>query len=129
MQIGFNKMKQRFKPHLHSGPSCTGTAQEPFADADSHYNPMKCPHPFHAGDFPPLLGFRPESFRAAQRLSDAADYTAADHCTCITGRLCMKIIRLLMKNNGTASQYSAPGTGLRPVTSGSAGTDWIRSDT
>lgn len=47
-----------FGLHLHSGPSCTGTAQEPFADADSHYNPMKCPHPFHAGDFPPLLGCR-----------------------------------------------------------------------
>lgn len=42
--------------HLHGGNSCTGNAQEPFAGAGSHYNPKECSHPFHAGDFPPLIG-------------------------------------------------------------------------
>lgn len=42
--------------HLHAGKSCTGTTADPFADADGHFNPGDCPHPSHAGDFPPLLG-------------------------------------------------------------------------
>ncbi len=42
--------------HIHEGSSCTGTEQEPFADVKSHYNPNDCPHPFHAGDLPPLFG-------------------------------------------------------------------------
>ena len=29
---------------------------EAFADAMSHYNPMGCEHPYHAGDLPPLFG-------------------------------------------------------------------------
>lgn len=44
-----------FGLHLHEGGSCTGTAEEPFADALEHYNPQNCPHPHHAGDFPPLF--------------------------------------------------------------------------
>lgn len=42
--------------HIHEGESCTGTAEDPFADAKSHLNPKKCPHPYHAGDMPPLFG-------------------------------------------------------------------------
>lgn len=29
--------------HIHEGESCTGTAEDPFADAKSHLNPKKCP--------------------------------------------------------------------------------------
>lgn len=43
--------------HLHEGTACgSGTGPEPFPDAGSHYNPTGRPHPYHAGDFPPLLG-------------------------------------------------------------------------
>lgn len=41
--------------HLHAGESCSGNEEDPFADADGHYNPDDCPHPSHAGDFPPLI--------------------------------------------------------------------------
>lgn len=42
--------------HIHSGGSCTGNDEDPFADTDGHYNPNNCPHPYHAGDLPPLFG-------------------------------------------------------------------------
>lgn len=42
--------------HIHEGSECSGTAADPFANTLSHYNPSECPHPFHAGDLPPLLG-------------------------------------------------------------------------
>ena len=42
--------------HIHDGSSCTGNAEDAFADAGTHYNPHQCPHPEHAGDLPPLLG-------------------------------------------------------------------------
>ena len=41
--------------HIHEGGACSGTAQEPFADAGGHYNRDNCPHPEHAGDLPPLF--------------------------------------------------------------------------
>ena len=41
--------------HIHSGGSCSGTAQDPFANAGTHYNPDNLPHPYHAGDMPPLF--------------------------------------------------------------------------
>lgn len=41
--------------HIHEGMSCTGNAQDPFADAKTHYNPLDCPHPQHSGDLPPLF--------------------------------------------------------------------------
>lgn len=44
--------------HIHAGPRCTGSAEDPFADTAGHYNPGSCPHPAHAGDLPPLLGNR-----------------------------------------------------------------------
>ena len=45
-----------FAFHLHDGNSCTGDCQDPFAGAMGHYNPEDCPHPYHAGDLPPLFG-------------------------------------------------------------------------
>ena len=45
-----------FAFHIHSGTCCTGNAADPFADADGHYNPAGKPHPYHAGDLPPLFG-------------------------------------------------------------------------
>ena len=41
--------------HIHSGGSCTGTDADPFADSGTHYNPKNMPHPYHAGDMPPLF--------------------------------------------------------------------------
>lgn len=45
-----------FAFHIHAGGVCQGTEQDPFADAGTHYNPGNCPHPYHAGDLPPLFG-------------------------------------------------------------------------
>lgn len=42
--------------HIHSGSQCTGNETDAFADAGMHFNPGECPHPFHAGDLPPLFG-------------------------------------------------------------------------
>ncbi|MDO5556888.1 MAG: superoxide dismutase family protein [Clostridia bacterium] len=41
--------------HIHSGNSCTGNAEDEFANVKTHYNPTNCPHPFHKGDLPPLI--------------------------------------------------------------------------
>lgn len=38
-----------------NGTSCTGTSDDEFLDAKSHYNPNNCSHPYHAGDLPPLI--------------------------------------------------------------------------
>jgi Cu-Zn family superoxide dismutase len=48
--------------HIHEGGSCTGNAQEAFIDAGAHYNPRGCPHPYHAGDLPPLFGVDGRAF-------------------------------------------------------------------
>ena len=45
-----------FAIHIHEGGSCSGNAKDFFANAGSHYNPKGCPHPYHAGDLPPLFG-------------------------------------------------------------------------
>ena len=42
--------------HIHEGRRCCGTEKEPFADSESHYDPMKTQHPYHSGDMPPLFG-------------------------------------------------------------------------
>lgn len=42
--------------HIHEGTKCSGNEKDPFADAKSHFNPDDCPHPYHAGDLPPLFG-------------------------------------------------------------------------
>lgn len=38
-----------------NGTSCTGNVDDEFANTGSHFNPKMCPHPFHAGDLPPLI--------------------------------------------------------------------------
>lgn len=48
--------KPIFAFHIHSGNSCSGNEQDYFADALTHYNPSSCPHPYHAGDMPPMFG-------------------------------------------------------------------------
>ena len=45
-----------FAFHIHAGSVCSGTPEEPFSNALSHYDPGSCPHPYHAGDLPPLFG-------------------------------------------------------------------------
>ena len=49
-------MSPVFGFHIHSGAACSGTESDPFADTGTHYNPNDCPHPYHAGDLPPLFG-------------------------------------------------------------------------
>lgn len=50
---GFPKDKSSFHGfHIHEGSSCSGEA---LADTKGHYNLANQPHPFHAGDLPPLL--------------------------------------------------------------------------
>ena len=38
-----------------SGTSCSGNAEDEFANAKMHFNPTGCPHPYHIGDLPPLI--------------------------------------------------------------------------
>lgn len=45
-----------FAMHIHSGVSCTGNAEDPFADAGMHFDKDKNAHPYHSGDLPPLFG-------------------------------------------------------------------------
>ena len=44
--------------HIHEGKACDGDQKDPFKEAMTHYNPKNCPHPYHAGDLPPLFGNR-----------------------------------------------------------------------
>ena len=53
-----------FAMHIHEGGSCTGNSVDPFADAGMHYNPNNCPHPYHAGDLPPLFSVDGGAFLA-----------------------------------------------------------------
>ncbi len=50
--------------HIHAGESCTGNADDHFADALTHYNPEGTEHPRHAGDLPPLFAFGGEAYQA-----------------------------------------------------------------
>lgn len=50
--------------HIHSGGDCSGNDSDPFAAAMTHYNPHNCPHPYHAGDLPPLFGCHGRAFSA-----------------------------------------------------------------
>ncbi|MGN0653817.1 MAG: superoxide dismutase family protein [Oscillospiraceae bacterium] len=45
-----------FAFHIHDGEECSGNILDAFADADGHFNPDNCRHPYHAGDMPPLFG-------------------------------------------------------------------------
>ncbi len=51
-----------FAFHIHSGTECSGNETDPFADADGHYNPDNCAHPYHAGDLLPLFGVNGKAF-------------------------------------------------------------------
>lgn len=42
--------------HIHNGYSCTGNSNDEFANAGTHLNTNNNPHPYHAGDLPPLFG-------------------------------------------------------------------------
>ncbi|MBQ8163362.1 MAG: superoxide dismutase family protein [Clostridia bacterium] len=53
-----------FAFHIHEGNSCTGNTSDPFANAGTHYNPMLRPHPYHAGDMPPLFSSNGYAFSA-----------------------------------------------------------------
>ena len=66
-----------FAFHIHSGSSCTGNESDPFANAMTHYNPNNCPHPYHAGDMPPLFGSNGSAFLAflTNRFSVRDDFT------------------------------------------------------
>ena len=44
-----------FAIHIHNGTGCSGDETDPFKDAGTHFNPNDCPHPYHAGDMPPLF--------------------------------------------------------------------------
>jgi len=48
--------------HIHQGKHCTGTKEEPYANALGHYDPNNCEHPFHLGDLPPLFGFHQKAW-------------------------------------------------------------------
>ena len=50
--------------HIHEGEECSGNKEDPFANAKMHYNPKNCPHPYHAGDLPPLFGNQGYAFSA-----------------------------------------------------------------
>ncbi|MCM1307611.1 MAG: superoxide dismutase family protein [Butyrivibrio sp.] len=51
-----------FAFHIHDGGECTGNASDYFADSGMHYNPHNCPHPYHAGDLPPLFAVGDTAF-------------------------------------------------------------------
>lgn len=53
-----------FAFHIHGGGSCTGNEADPFANTLTHYNPLGCQHPYHAGDLPPLFGAGGDAFSA-----------------------------------------------------------------
>lgn len=53
-----------FALHIHNGNSCSGNNNDPFANAGTHYNPNNCPHPYHAGDLPPLFSVNGNAFSA-----------------------------------------------------------------
>lgn len=63
-QVSDPCMAPIFGFHIHEGDSCTGNVQDEFADTLSHYNPNDCPHPYHAGDMPPLFGVQGNAFLA-----------------------------------------------------------------
>lgn len=64
--------------HIHAGGSCSGTPEEPFKNADGHYNPKNTAHPNHAGDLPPLL--------ANDGVAFSAVYTDRFHPEEVVGR-------------------------------------------
>lgn len=47
--------------HIHEGDSCIGAG---FPETKGHLNPEECPHPYHAGDLPPLFACGDRAFMA-----------------------------------------------------------------
>ncbi len=47
--------------HIHSEESCES---KPFSKEAGHYDPLDKPHPYHAGDMPPLFGAEGIAFSA-----------------------------------------------------------------
>ena len=52
-----------FAFHIHEGDSCAG---ESFPETGGHYNPAARPHPWHAGDLPPLFSHDGSAFLAVR---------------------------------------------------------------
>lgn len=44
-----------FALHIHEGNNCSSGGDVAFSGAGGHYDPHDVPHPWHAGDLPPLL--------------------------------------------------------------------------
>lgn len=53
-----------FALHIHSGSECSGDEKDSFSKANGHYNPQNCPHPYHAGDLPPLFSVKGNALSA-----------------------------------------------------------------
>lgn len=53
-----------FALHLHQEGSCASAEGNAFGAAGGHYNPGNCPHPSHAGDFPPVFSNHGYAFSA-----------------------------------------------------------------
>ena len=51
-----------FAMHIHSGSECSGDDKDYFSKSNGHYNPEGCPHPYHAGDLPPLFSVKGNAF-------------------------------------------------------------------
>jgi Cu-Zn family superoxide dismutase len=51
-----------FAIHIHEGGNCMGDEVDPFRNVGMHYNPYDCPHPYHAGDMPPLFDANGKAF-------------------------------------------------------------------
>lgn len=50
-----------FALHIHQG-DCEDIELEPFSNTGEHYNPKNCPHPYHAGDLPPIFSANGRAF-------------------------------------------------------------------
>lgn len=69
-----------FALHIHEGDSCTGAD---FSQTGGHFDPGKQPHPWHAGDLPPLLSCGGEAYLAVRtdrfKLEDVIGRTVVIH--------------------------------------------------
>ena len=69
--------------HVHAGTSCTGSEEDPFLNAGTHFNPYHCEHPFHAGDLLPIMendGFAWSAFYTERfRVPDVIGKTVVLH--------------------------------------------------
>lgn len=54
--------------HIHEDGQCDWmgamSGENAFSHVGGHYNPYDCPHPYHAGDLPPLFGAGGYAFSA-----------------------------------------------------------------